>query len=241
MILVIGHGISQLGRAWRAAAGAQRSSVVTWDLGRGHQSSLGQQTNGQLLRGLLRGRRVRSIWMSVPHATWEACRTTVPLRRGDASQLPGLRPFHQLAVAEADRTAKLAASLVTLAADLGVPCVIESPSTSLLWRFPCMQAISRSRHVASCLGDMCVWGGRWRRRTRFLGCHVDPTHWSALCSGPSCCRSGRKHASSTGDQVGYRHAHPAGKYRPPLCRAIVEAFNSSTLSTFSRNVFRFMM
>merc|ERR1712159_684628 len=64
---------------------------------------------------------------------------------------------------------------------MSIPCVMENPHSSRIWRAPAMQIhIRNSRQVTL---DFCQYGTPWRKRTRLLGYHICLSRLGGLCTG----------------------------------------------------------
>ena len=77
-----------------------------------------------------------------------------------------------------------------------VPCMLENPSSSMLWQaHPIMQVLNHDAQK-SITCDQCQFGARWRKRTRIASwfCHgVDSLDLRCTGHGGMCSRNGRPH------------------------------------------------
>ena len=84
-------------------------------------------------------------------------------------------------ICEGNRHSKWCAKLVVIAEKLGIPCYVENPDGSWLWRQREWKRYSLSSGYGCLRLDCCRFGMAWRKRTRFITtCEVLKGH-SLLC------------------------------------------------------------
>ena len=99
----------------------------------------------------------------------------------------------------------LTAKLITCCIRSGIPCVLENPVASMLFRAPPIARILAHPKCLSVILDKCGYSARWRKRTRFA-CWIcgDPSSLRKICSGHSgiCFFSNRHHIVLKGTSPG---------------------------------------
>ena len=118
-----------------------------------------------------------------------------------------------------------------------VPFIIENPHSSFLWKLPSMIALAETPGVRMIVCDQCMFGARWRKRTRFLVGAVNPLDAEGLarrCFGQRYCdRSGVKHQILQGRAPGGASwTLVAQKFPTPLALRLARVLLSSARSTF---------
>ena len=87
--------------------------------------------------------------------------------------------------------------------DSGTPCIFENVDASWVWELPFFRQIVKRQRAAVAIADLCQFGARWKKRTRFIGINISRADFAELsrpCPGPeSCCpESGVRHQTLTG-------------------------------------------
>ena len=77
--------------------------------------------------------------------------------------------------------------------------------------------------------DYCLFGVPWRKRTKFLYCHVDLGDIACKCASRQgrCDRTGLPHIQLAGAQDGVMRTKLAEPYPPKLCRKLARAFSAA--------------
>ena len=89
-------------------------------------------------------------------------------------------------------------ALIRAAHALRIPWNLEHPDTSIFWSTPEARALARDQWVHTHTTDLCRYGARWRKRTRFMCGHVlreeADGRFRGICySRHICLTSGRPH------------------------------------------------
>ena len=90
---------------------------------------------------------------------------------------------------------KQTASIMSICQAMFVPCVLENPATSMLWKAPPILKCSRASTFSAVVCDQCAFGTPWRKRTRLGGCHIDLAAFDVRCTGRKgiCCFTNKHH------------------------------------------------
>ena len=143
--------------------------------------------------------------------------------------LPGLTKSDQEKVTVGNKCMRSAFALIRAFDSHSLPWIFEHPNTSKAWFLPELRRLQGMSHVQVVVTDLCQWGTKWRKRTRFLLGNVaedDAAGCSRLCQGEhgGCSRSGRTHLVLTGkDAHGRNLTQVAQPYPHPLCHRLVRA------------------
>eukprot|EP00959_Pyramimonas_sp_CCMP1952_P165512 3459844-Pyramimonas_sp.AAC.1 len=105
---------------------------------------------------------------------------------------------------------------------------MENPSTSRIWLAPPVASLVRSA-AWTCIGaDFCQWGTPWRKRTAFLGPHIDLSRIIKVCTRSlwCCSKPARPHQALEGRAPDGRFwTAVAEAYPAQLCRSLASAFD----------------
>ena len=177
--------------------------------------------------------------MRPPCLTFSVARCShAPLRSSDyPSGLPHLDELQKKQVTRANTLVRNMLRIVKLALAHNVPFIIENPHSSFLWKLPSMIALAETPGVRMIVCDQCMFGARWRKRTRFLVGAVNPLDAEGLarrCFGQRYCdRSGVKHQILQGRAPGGASwTLVAQKFPTPLALRLARVLLSSARSTF---------
>ena len=77
----------------------------------------------------------------------------------------GLSPANEAALARANLIHNNAFKCIMAACDVAVPCSIENPGSSMLWRSSAFKTWQASARPESVTFDMCQYGCEYRKRT----------------------------------------------------------------------------
>eukprot|EP00974_Lingulodinium_polyedra_P117156 11162107-Lingulodinium_polyedra.AAC.1 len=144
--------------------------------------------------------------------------------------LPSLRGKNASKVADGNALCKFSVQLLRMCARLGIPCIMENPSTSWLWQQPCVLAACALPGARTISVDFCACGTPWRKRTTLLGFNVDLTSLQCLhCRGRGVCSFSRQpHQQLLGqNNCGQFWTKVAEPYPRMLCRALAKIFDDA--------------
>ena len=119
-----------------------------------------------------------------------------------------------------------------------VPLILDNPQSSFMWRVPELVRMARIASVQGWSMDFCSLGCAYRKRTFFLGCHLDPLDVQRLaanaqhrCIGHSVCSfTGRPHEQLTGhDEYGVAKTKRAQQYPWKLAHMLADLLVSKAL------------
>ena len=119
--------------------------------------------------------------------------------------LPNLSIKDQQRIDDGNATMLQTCSIIRACIRNDVPCILENPSTSMMWAAPPLQKLMKNRFCSQTLCDMCQFGARWRKRTKLVGWHIESFHrLSHLCAGKKsiCSRTHKPHIILQGYQKG---------------------------------------
>ena len=130
------------------------------------------------------------------------------------SGVPGLRARDRQVVEEGNELTRRSVVLLNLACACGVPCSIENPASSLIWRHPKMQQWISDWNISICETHLCQWGRPYKKATTIAASYTSITLLNAKCSG------GHVHVILRGkDADGVFLAKKAAAYPILLCEA----------------------
>ena len=170
---------------------------VTLDVARHASLDLAEPRLVKRVIGWITGSCVETAWFSPPQETWSTLDRTAlrsdshPLGRDD----PGKGGDR---VRVANQTMKGALQIFSACARMGVPCILEGPTSSYMWRHPLVEAASLSRFSEFVQLDVCMFGSRWRRSTTLLAVRCpEAANLGRRCHGGRVCTAtGKQHLQS---------------------------------------------
>ena len=123
----------------------------------------------QNLVAAVKQKRVLCIMFAPPCLTFTVARCSGDPLRSSAlpAGLPDLPPKKEAMVQEANRLVRNMLRLVNAAESMGIAWAIENPHSSFLWKLPRMASLAAAPGVHTVVCDQCLFGARWRKRTRF--------------------------------------------------------------------------
>lgn len=152
-----------------------------------------------LIRGWMRSRVVRGLWLGFPCTTWSNARRPALRSRKELWGRPGLAAPQQLQVALGNATLRAALSLMREGIAAGIPVVAENPESSLAWQVPFFARAAKNNAVQQVTMDFCAFGAAWRKSTRLWSAHCDLQTLAKRCGGaPGWCHTGKRHIRLSG-------------------------------------------
>jgi len=132
------------------------------------------------------------------------------------------------------------AQIIRTCISLGIPCMFENPSTSLMWKAPPVHRASLSMFCHDFVFDQCQFGTRWRKRTRILAWHCcSCDSLERKCSGHKgiCSRSRKPHIVLSGSCKGSGKLWTAiaQEYPSKLCDVIAATLAASSNASRIKN------
>ena len=140
------------------------------------------------------------IWLGTPCNSWSRARHDIngggPRSNDHIWGLPPdqLSPADQLRIALGNATLKFSCSIVRMCRKYKIPCCLENPASSLIWKAPPLRILSSLGSIAT--SDFCQYGKPWRKRTNVCTWNVDPGELvTNTCKGRGgvCSRTHKKH------------------------------------------------
>ena len=210
--------------------------AVAVDLNKGKDFDLCDRRVQEIIEGWITSGCVMGCWLGTPCSSWSSARHDLPDGGGPRSKLfimgkKGLTPADQQRIKLGNLTMSFSAKIIKLTSSLGIPTVLENPSTSLLWQVPRIKKlISQDGRLTTM--DYCQFGTPWRKRTFFASWNLDVSLLpEARCRGRGICsRTQRHHLRLTGmdPQSGRPWTLVAEPYPKPLCRVWWSAIETSS-------------
>ena len=157
--------------------------------------------------------RVAAVWLGTPCCSWSLARRGKPGVRGGPLRTVGAliwghpdaleRPVDAAKIKLGNDTMKATAFLIRQCIAREIPCVLENPGGSRLFRAPPIRRCMRSSSCVVCVTDYCQHGTRWRKRTKLVAwnCATPPAALSEKCTGRrGMCSRGKKHVILQGSR-----------------------------------------
>ena len=146
---------------------------------------------------------------------------SVAISEGEIWVLPGLPVADQRRVELGDKTAIWCAEIFLVAANAGIPVVIENPLNSRLWISPPFRKLCQ--RFPQFVFDQCQYDFPWQKSTRLLAANVDLRPAMKTCSGSRVCSaSGAPHVPLKGLKNGVFMTAMASPCPHALCKSITQ-------------------
>ena len=131
-----------------------------------------------------------------------------------------------------NKTTKSSASVFLTCCAAGVPCILESPSSSMLWEAPPISNAARRKAVSQVRVDFCQIGTKWEKQTLLMCVGVDTCLLEKRCSGKGLCSSsGAPHVELRGKtSTGHFLTRVAETYSDPFANAMADTFWNGCLA-----------
>ena len=134
------------------------------------------------------------------------------------------------------------ADLIRTCIRVGVCCILENPTTSMLRLAPPIRKLLSHSCCQHINADQCQFGAKWRKRIKFAAWHAGSTdRLNLLCSGHSgkCSRTGAYHIVLKGaSPSGQLWTAIAQEYPRELCNTLadilIDTFSCKTFDKFCR-------
>ena len=213
-----------------------------WDWKHNQDLDLTRRANQQLIRGWLSSKLLDAVWLGVPCNTFSRARERgggpPPLRSDEFPWgLPKLSVLDQRKVDTGNALARFASSVFQACLRQGIPCIIENPHTSRIWKLPCYKTLLDHPGARFVYTDFCAEGKPWRKRTGLLSCHVSLNEAIAHCkSRGNCDYSGQPHVVLEGKVDGVFRTSRAEPYPRSLCRRLARRLRDSMVASRVNNL-----
>ena len=126
---------------------------------------------------------------------------------------------------------KQTAEIMSICSALFVPCILENPASSMLWKAPPIIKCMRAPAFSSIVCDQCAFGTAWRKRMRLGGFHIDLAAFDRRCTGRKgiCGFTNKHHILLQGSSKEHKcfWTSLAQSYSPPFCRLASQALISA--------------
>lgn len=213
-------------------------SAREWELLKGPDHDL---TNPVVVFKLLEDIRkghVLAVMLAPPCSSFSPARdrTSVIRNRQHPWGIPGISDKDLAKVRVGNSCFKTCFKVIRLLDKFGVPWVLENPHGSKCWFLPQLAAFQQCSNVQTVVTDFCMWGTKWRKRTRLLVGNVDPCdvgRLRKLCCGKKgfCSRTQKRHFQLTGSGPnGIPWTRIAQPYPTRLCHSLAHVLLSSTIA-----------
>ena len=220
-------GSGRIGRAANALGFQTRS----WELAYGNNHDLTDRRVLSKIKFDITKRLVLGGMLAPPCLTFSVARDRAGLIRASDFPwgLPDLSDRDQEKVSIGNKCTRAAFAIIQALDSQQLPWVFEHPHSSKVWFLPELQRLQCLPHVQVVVTDFCMWGEKWRKRTRFLLGNVaedDAAGCSRTCQGKHglCSRTGLRHIQLTGKDVfGRNLTQVAQPYPHRLCHRLVRA------------------
>ena len=196
----------------------------------------------KLIEGWIRGGCISSIWLGTPYATWSRARRGPknsgwgPLRSSEHIYgFPDLPEPQRAKVRVGNSTMKATARIIRCAVSCGVPVFLENPVSSMLWNSPPINRLSKLRSCRCFVTDFCQHGARWRKRTKVLSWHSQPSpQLEVKCCGRNgvCSLTHKHHIILSGSDPVSKQlwTHLAQPYPARFSHAVASAMIDSAVA-----------
>ena len=193
-----------------------------------------------LVCGWIKGGCISGICLATPCSSWSVALHGPPGSGWEPVRspahiygLPNLPPKAALRLATGNKLARTSSRILRLALSLSIPCALENPASSLLWRFPPIAKAASKWHADARTFDMCGFGARWRKRTKILLWFAADFPPSRLCQGRKgvCSFSNKHHIIVQGRDPasGTFWSTIAQTYPSSLCTAIARCLTNASV------------
>ena len=128
------------------------------------------------IKRLLNDPNCMGIWFALPCGTFSSARRNdgkgpKPLRsKKYVSGLPAMTGRDKKRVNSANELVRIVTKLCELCTEIGVPWVIESPRSSLIWQMPTLKKLAAKTKAEFCRYDYCQFGTDWQKPTVLMAC-----------------------------------------------------------------------
>ena len=171
--------------------------VISLDVANSPLEDLCNRVVFDVIRGWLSSGAVLGVWLGTPCTTWCFAHNAPVVRlRSHIFGKPRLIARHHETAAFGNYTMLFSARVIALCIRLGVPCFLENPHSSMLFKAPAIAELLGDTCCQSFVSDYCQYGARWRRTTRvctWLSTSEAPSRRCCGSGGQPCPRSQQKH------------------------------------------------
>ena len=198
------------------------------------------KSNGRnLLLQFLRDGYVSVVHVATPCSSFSRARERgggpSALRSDDFPKgVPGLTAADQTKVEEGNKLANLSAEILNICYRNGIPCSLENPATSRIWKLTCFSRLLKRKHMRSINLDFCAYGTPWRKRTKLMFAWVDLRVLAHICTSKHgiCDFTHKKHQVLEGKKPGTSICWTAiaEPYPRSLCTAWSKCFLNQRVS-----------
>ena len=147
--------------------------------------------------------------MAPPRSAFTVDHRTAAPRRGKSRPLgrPDSAEGQFGSTAASSQTLHVIEMIIHTCDTAHVPWILENPANSLLWSTPRITSWAHLGHVTQAVSDMCAFGARWKRRTRFMcsRCAEDlciPLDYKCRACGGKCSFAHGQHLQLRGRAPG---------------------------------------
>ena len=219
-----------------------------WEIALGPDGDLCNRNVRRKLLHAIRSGRVIAIMAAPPCGTFSSARDRSGAIRSRSFPwgLPDLPPHDAAKVADGNRCLRGLLSVIRCAHTRGLPWLWENPHSSKMWYVPEVAKLSAHDRVETCVLDQCMFGARWKKRTRFLAGNFnadDLCRLNCLCQGGKVCeRTGQPHIVLSGSAPGGTPwTRIAQSYPPRLYRVCARLLTEGARMQYVNESFRFAM
>ena len=162
-----------------------------------------------------------------PSSNWPRLRSNVHILG-----LPGLFEVGKEKVRIGNKQVQLSSQIVSWCHKCNVPCMLENPRTSLLWKYPRLVPLLKLSACQVHHLDQCQYGARWKKATTLAAWNTGHgLRLDSQCTGRKgiCSMSGKQHIILTGKSTEHNMlwTSVAQEYPVPLARQIAQLLVSA--------------
>ena len=159
----------------------------------------------QVVRSWIHSGLICISWLGTPCNSWSRARHDINGGGPRTARYIWGLPSDQLSLADQQRVAlgnatlKFSCSIIRLCRRYKIPCCLENPASSMIWKSPPLLVLANLGNLAT--SDFCQFGKPWRKRTCVCTWNIDPgTLVIKKCQGRGgiCSRSHQQHVVLTG-------------------------------------------
>ena len=181
-----------------------------------------------VLGGWLRGNCIAGCFLGTPCTSWPRARRPALRNNFFIMGIPNQNEKDTVKLKIGNATMRQSANFLIRCHNLGIPCALENPAGSMMFKAPALKRVCNLADSRSICFDQCAFGARWRKRTRVQVWNIpdmqnDRSQFPVCCGKKGfCSHSGKRHIVLEGkDRVsGKPWTTLAQPYPKPLARKL---------------------
>jgi hypothetical protein len=124
---------------------------------------------------------IGGVWFGTPCSSFSVARRPAVRSAERPWGLSGLPPHRQEVCKLGNELASITANFVRFLRPLGIPCALENPQSSLLWKLPPFKTLLSRLDCESSVCCQCSFGARWRKATRVAAWGASTHAFKQMC------------------------------------------------------------